>query len=268
MLTLPSASTAPQSLAGDLASALDPVVFAIQAGIEPEPWQATFLRSSERERILLCSRQAGKSTITAALAMHQALYHAGSLILLVAPAKRQSEELYKKVKALYIGAGEPMTTESSTKFEMELTNGSRIVTIPDKEGTVRGYSDVALAIIDEAAWVSNDTYQTLRPMLAVSQGYLILLSTPHGKRGFFYHEWTSGGEGWHRTKITAYESSLISKDWLEGERLKIPANVFNQEYLCMFEDADTQAFATADIERSQIRESVEEWTWLPRMTPR
>ena len=129
MLTLPSASTAPLGLAGDLAAALDPVVFAWNAGIEPEPWQASFLRSPAKERILLCSRQVGKSTISAAEAMHQAIYQPGSLTLAVAPALRQSAELFRKMKDFYIGAGEPITTESRTKSEMELTNGSRIVTI-------------------------------------------------------------------------------------------------------------------------------------------
>ena len=38
------------------------------------------------------------------------------------------------------------------------------------EGTIRGYSGVSLLIIDEAAWVPDDHYASVRPMLAVSGG--------------------------------------------------------------------------------------------------
>jgi hypothetical protein len=235
------------SLAGDLLAAADPVVFARKAGLEPEMWQADFLRSQAAQRILLCSRQAGKSTITAAAAVHQAVYTSDSLVLVVAPAMRQAREAYKKMVALYAGAGEPVRTETQTKLELQLINGSRIVVIPDKEGTVRGYSNVALVIVDEAAWVSDDSYMALRPMLAVSQGKLVLLSTPHGKRGFFHAEWAEGGPDWHRTKVTAHEVAHIDPGWLAAERRKVPARVFAAEYLCTFTELEDAVFSYDDI---------------------
>ncbi len=72
---------------------------------------------------------------------------------------------------------------------LRLENGSRIVSLPGTEGTVRGFSGVALLIVDEASRVDDALYHAVRPMLAVSHGKLVLLSTPWGKRGFFYREW-------------------------------------------------------------------------------
>jgi len=40
-------------------------------------------------------------------------------------------------------------------------------------------------------------------MLAVSGGRIVLLSTPFYNRGFFYKEWSEGGEDWRKVKITA-----------------------------------------------------------------
>ncbi len=40
--------------------------------------------------------------------------------------------------------------------------------------------------IDEAARVSDELYRAVRPMLATSGGRIVLLSTPFGKRGFFF----------------------------------------------------------------------------------
>ena len=48
----------------------DPVFFALyHLKFEPDPWQAQFLRSRHQRIILNCSRQSGKSTITAILAL-------------------------------------------------------------------------------------------------------------------------------------------------------------------------------------------------------
>jgi hypothetical protein len=75
----------------------DPVSLMQSVGILPDPWQAQVLRSSAHRLLLLCCRQSGKSTVSAALAWHTALAQPGSLILLLSPSLRQSQELFRKV---------------------------------------------------------------------------------------------------------------------------------------------------------------------------
>ncbi len=247
MMPVSAPQRATDGLANDLAAALDPVVFARRAGIEPDAWQADVLRSTATHHLLCCSRQSGKSTVSAIVAMHQALYVPGSLILVLAPVGRQSKELLAKVRQVY-GAGAPdMPAEVDNKVEIELENGSRIVVIPDKEANIRGFSAPAMLIIDEAAWVMDSSYQALRPMLAVSQGRILLLSTPNGKRGFFHFEWTEGGSAWHRSMITADRCPRIDPAWLAEERQKIPGVIFDQEYLCRFTENEDSVFHYDDI---------------------
>ena len=88
-------------LARDLSLALDPALLMQELGLSPDPWQLNFLRSQAQRQILLCTRQAGKSTTTAVLALHEALYRAGALVLLLSPSLRQSQELFRKVLATY-----------------------------------------------------------------------------------------------------------------------------------------------------------------------
>jgi hypothetical protein len=133
---------------------------------------------------------------------------------------------------------------------MEFENGSRIVALPSKEETIRGFSGVALLIVDEAARVPDALYQSVRPMLAVSGGEIVLLSTPFGKRGFFHHEWEEGGRDWHRTKITADDCPRISKEWLDAERAAIGDWWFRQEYLCEFVESVDSVFLYDDIQRA------------------
>jgi len=239
-------------LANDLAFSLDPTLLAEKAGFTPDPWQANLLRSSASQMILLCSRQAGKSTVSAALAVHQAVYFPESLVLVLSPSLRQSQELFRKIVDTYEALGRPIPTSTETKLTMELENGSRIVCLPGKEATIRGFSGVALLLVDEASRVPDELYQAVRPMIAVSGGRIVLLSTPYGKRGFFYHEWTEGGPEWHRARVSAYDVPRIPDAWLNQERERIGDYWFRQEYGCEFVETEDTVFDYADVEAALI----------------
>ncbi|MEO7474681.1 MAG: phage terminase large subunit [Gemmatimonadales bacterium] len=238
-------------LAADLARALDPALLPRAAGLTPDPWQADLLRSRARQMILLCSRQAGKSQTSGWLAVDEALHRPPALVLLLAPALRQSQELFRKVKETLQSLGEgaaPIVQESA--LSLELANGSRIVSLPGREGTIRGYSNVALLVVDEAARVPDPLYMAIRPMLAVSGGRIILLSSPFGKRGFLFREFTEGGPDWQRVRVTAHDVPRIDPAWLAAERDRIGDWWFRQEYLCEFVETDDQVFGYDQIMRA------------------
>jgi hypothetical protein len=237
------------SLAQDLKLALDRAEFAKRLGLEPDPWQEDLLRSASERVLLNCCRQSGKSTMTAVIALHRALYHPDSLILCLAPALRQSQELFGKVLGFYRDLGRPVTSAAERKLSLELENGSRIVTLPGTEKTIRGFSGTALLVLDEAARVEDELYFAVRPMLAVSGGALMMLTTPYGKRGVFYEEWT-GGHGWERYEVPASECPRITEEFLDEERSSLPPFIFRQEYECSFEETEDQVFTTDMIDRA------------------
>jgi len=228
--------------------ALTPLEVADRAGIVPDPWQGDLLRSDARQIIILASRQSGKSTTTAMLAAHRAAVVSDSLVLLLSPALRQAQELFLKVRGVLLALGDaaPPIVEASA-LRVELVNGSRVVCLPGREDTIRGYSGVSLLLVDEAARVPDALYHAVRPMLAVSGGRLVLLSTPFGKRGFFHHEWTEGGPAWARFTVTAEQCPRIDPGWLAQERAAIGDWWFTQEYLCAFVETDDQFFRFDDI---------------------
>src|SRR3712207_6787644 len=174
------------SLSEDLRLALDRVAFARSLGLEPDPWQEDLLRSTSDRVLLNCCRRSGKSTMSGIVTLHRALYHPGSLILCLAPALRQSQELFGKVLGFYRDLDRPIPAQAERKLSLELENGSRIVTLPGTDKTIRGFSGAALLIVDEAARVDDELYFAVRPMLAVSGGALMMLSTPAGRRGIFF----------------------------------------------------------------------------------
>ena len=232
----------------------DRAEFARSVGLEPDAWQQRLLSSNAPRVLMNCARQTGKSTAAGILALHKALMHPGALVLILAPAERQAKELFSKVAGFYHTLGHPVLADSYRKLGVELANGSRIEALPGTEKTIRGFSGAALLIVDEAARVEDGLYYAIRPMLAVSGGRLMMLTTPYGKRGVFFEEW-SGEEGWERYEVRAEECERIPPSFLEEERRALPAWIFRQEYECSFEDTEDQLFGY-ELVQSSITDEV------------
>jgi hypothetical protein len=202
--------------------------------LEPDPWQIGVLESTHPRLLLNCCRQAGKSTTVAILGLTQALYVAKSRVLLVSRSHRQSRELFRTVVS-FLRRFELAPPRKRTTDELELENGSRIISVPCREDTIRGYANVNLLVIDEAARVPDDIYRAVNPMLAVSRGRLIALSTPCGKRGFFYQAWAKGGDAWQRFEISGEQIPRISAEFLSDMKRELGESWYRQEYCCSFE---------------------------------
>ncbi len=227
-----------EALANDLKLALDPVSFAVELGFTPDDWQEKVLRWTGGRLIMNCARQTGKSTTAALLALHRTLYYPKSLALLVSPSLRQSSELFRKITDfLNKPTVRPKKIEDN-KLSCTFENQSRILSLPSKEATIRGFSGASIIIEDEASRVPDELYRAIRPMLAVSGGKLILMSTPFGKRGHFFEEWDKS-ESWEKVKITASECPRISEQFLEEERASLGDWWYRQEYLGEFVEMDS-----------------------------
>lgn len=246
------------ALARDLTRMLDPASTMTDAGMPADPWQRDVLNSDARRMLLLCSRQSGKSTTCASLAVNQAIYDPG-LVLLIAPAQRQSAELFRKVNDVYRALPNVPRIVQESAMKMELANGSRIIALPGTEGTIRGYSGAKTVIVDEASRVDDALFAAVRPMLATTNGRFVALTTPYGKRGWFYESWAFG-EGWHRTQVTAHDCPRIDAGWLADEKRLIGDWQFRQEYLCEFVDTDEQFFSSELIEAAITDEVAPLWS--------
>ncbi len=231
----------------DLARALDPVLFAHHCGLTPDPWQAGLLRSTARRALLLCSRQSGKSTVTGLLALWVALFEAG-LVVIVSPSQRQSAEMLRTIKGFlaHLKDGPSIVAESALK--LEFGNGARILALPGTEKTIRGIAGAALIVIDEAARVEDELLAAVRPMLATAKsgGRLISLTTPAGKRGWFYEAW-HGDNTWQRIKVSASDCPRISQEFLDEELRELGAQRFSEEYGLEFLDPDEAVFPSEII---------------------
>jgi hypothetical protein len=234
---------------------MDPVLWAREVlGYYPDPWQKKLLRSRSKKIILNCSRQSGKSTTCAALGLHESIYRRPSFGLVIAPSKDQSAELMLKFDEFRSAVELPSDYLSTdTKLAVRFSNGNRFIARPGSEKSSRGFSAVTLLLEDEAARVPDPLYSSVRPMLAVSNGRHILMSTPFGKQNHFFKIWDEQRDIWEWYEIPAEMCPRISKQFLEEEKR---INLwFEQEYHCAFLDAEGSVFSS-DLFKSLANPSV------------
>jgi hypothetical protein len=228
----------------DLLAGLDPLDFSThRLAFSPDPVQAHVLASTSARLILNCTRQWGKSTISAARAIHRAFSCPDSLVLVLSPSLRQSAEFLRKAAAFIRQLDIQPRGDGDNEVSLLFPNGSRLVGLPGQEATIRGFSAVNLLLIDEAARVPDDIYKAVRPMLAVANGDLWLLSTPNGRQGF-------GGDAWERFRVPATECPRISALHLAEERRILGERWFDQEYLCQFTDNHQQFIPQQFLDQS------------------
>lgn len=208
---------------------------------QPDPKQAAVLASRANEGIVNCSRQWGKSTLMAILALHKALSQPHGLILFLAQGKRQSRELLAKVEVFLDQLAIKRKGNAETDKGIFLPNRSRFIALPCAGHKLRGYSAASMIVIDEAAQVPDAVYNIVRPMRMVSRGDVWLSSTPFGRRGFFYEEWISQ-EPMARFAVPASECPRLDADLLAREKRRMTDAYYRQEFQCEFVDPDDALF--------------------------
>jgi hypothetical protein len=248
-------------MAGNLRLALDPSLLGRQVDLELDAWQADLMRKAAvhgLRAIILASRQVGKSTAAVLCALWAALFDPG-LILLVAPALRQSQENFRKFMELYHRLDDAPVMIAESALRCELSNGSRIVSLPGTGRTIRGFSSARLLVLDEAARIEPELIQATMPMLAISGGSMIAMSTPFGSSGWFHDTWFDSTQDWTRIKVTAAECPRLTAETLAKEQARLGSVGFSEEYGLTFHDDSTALFPSHLIERAFTRDVVPLW---------
>ncbi len=223
-----------------------------------DEWQERLI-TSKLNACVVCSRQAGKSTGAAALAAHTFYYQVGSLTLVVAPTEAQSSELLRRAKTLLScmpGNGGMGVSNATTRIESPM--GSRIIALPGTDSSTRGYSP-HLLIMDEAAYLPDDTIKAMMPSVAVTRGRIVMLSTPSGRVGRFFEIFAATEDQIRRGEQPSWEIIRVNcetpevrarqgQEFIEMERQTRTQYDFAQEYLGEFLASDSAVYNPYSID--------------------
>ncbi len=213
------------------------------------PYQMRWLQDSAQLKLWVAARQIGKSFVISLEAVLEAL-KAKSDQLILSASERQSREVMHKVvmhlRFLHARTAGEISPIADNKSEVDLENGSRIISLPASPNTVRGFS--GNVFLDEFAFheAPEEIWKAMYPM--TTGGYkLRISSTPNGRSNLFYRLATQENKlSKHRTDIyqAVKEGLKVNiQDLREG--LADP-DAWSQEYECNFLDEAT-AYLTYDM---------------------
>jgi hypothetical protein len=157
----------------------------------PDPWQKQVLTERWTNWIVTASRGSGKSSVAAA-AMYLEAVIEGKFVLVLSASGDQVRELHRRFAEMYqefpVVKGEVLATQA------EFANGGRVLTRKAKESTARGFHGVSLLVMDESSRISDELSAAIGPSIAISKGRKMAISTPFGKRGWFYENWCKAND--------------------------------------------------------------------------
>jgi len=238
------------TIATTLAQALDPVAFAHGRGFVAESWQSDLMRTTARRVLVPCARQVGKTETVSYKALHTAINTPKRDTLIISPTQRQSDEFLLRVAGIYRGMSEAPRLKRDNQSEMVLSNGARVISLPGSEGGIRGFANIKLLVIDEAARVEDDVFASVLPMVG-SDGQIVALSTPWGQRGWFWGLCDEAPRnGWEKHRVTVYDSQQYTPARIAEVRAAVGSFVFASDYEATFTDTSEQMFGTEDVRRA------------------
>jgi hypothetical protein len=223
----------------------DPVPWAEdRLGFQLDPWQRRVLSDDHHRHLILCPRQAGKSTIVAAKTALLLVSRPGIQVVALAPSIRQSSMLAAKTADVL--HGEDVVTETATR--LVLANGSQMLALPgDQPKTVRG-ATADVVLLDEASRIRDELVVAALPMTAATNGAIVMLSTPAGAAGAFYDAWVSDELEWTRTLVTLADVAHYSENTIRTMKRRLGERMFSQEFENRFLEAPGALFSAADID--------------------
>lgn len=222
---------------------------------DPDPFQKDLMTNQAREILVLGGRQTGKSTAAAIRVIHEALHNDNSTILLAGPTGRQSGHIMVKSRAIAKSLGLALGAPPPGCDGFRLPNGSEVISLPDNEATIRGFSAPRLIVVDEAAYTSDAVIKALKPMLSVSNGAIILLTTPNGQSGYFYDRWHDKSADTHRIFCPSSQCARIDENVLKSMSQSMSAAEFKREFECEFLAGAQQAIPR-DLYRRNLRNDI------------
>ena len=206
-----------------------------------DPWQEEVIESTGNVCIV-SGRQCGKSAVVSILAARTALKNKNEYILIGAKDLDQGEMIFRKIKDYVFENNSKEIVGRPTLHFMELKNGSKIIVkaVGDTGDGMRGPTATML-ILDEAAFIPERAWTSIEPVISITKGRIILLSTPQGKRGFFYK--ATKDEDFLVKIVSARDCPRHTKKFLDKKQAQLSPVAFATEYLGEFIDDYNRKFS-------------------------
>lgn len=199
--------------------------------------------------VVKAKRQAGKSILAIVALEYFAFKNEGSIGYLLEPTLSQSRRVFKQMVKSLGGEESPVIKSSNaTLLELELFNGSQVIfkSAEQKEALRGATVKNSILVIDEGAFVEDDIYFVLDPIVDATKSPVMIISTPLFLSGEFYERYKRGREG--NKFVKSYDwseydtSALLDPEKLEYYRENMSPLKFRSEILGEFIEEGSYIF--------------------------
>ena len=199
--------------------------------------------------VVKAKRQAGKSILAIVALEYFAFKNEGSIGYLLEPTLSQSRRVFKQMVKSLGGEESPVIKSSNaTLLELELFNGSQVIfKSAEQREALRGATvKNSILIIDEGAFIEDDIYFVLDPIVDATKSPVMIISTPLFLSGEFYERYKRGREG--NKFVKSYDwseydtSALLDPEKLEYYRENMSPLKFRSEILGEFIEEGSYIF--------------------------
>ena len=218
----------------------------------------------ERRVIIMESRQAGKTTTSAAYILWYTLFQGDKNVAILANKDKTAREILSRYQLMYENL--PLWMQQGVKTwnkgDVELENGSKVFTAATTAAGIRSKS-VNLLYIDEAAIIPNNIadqfFTSVYPVVSAGQTTKILItSTPLGYNHFwkFWNDAENGRNGFKPLFIPYWKIPGRDEKWADEQRRVLGDVKYNQEVLCKFLGSALTLIRADIIEQMSYNEPV------------
>lgn len=170
----------------------------------------------------------------------------------ISPTYSQGRKVYKELTTLLEPTRVIKKANSST-LTIETVYGSTFQAFSmDSPNSIRGYTVDGILVMDECAFYPDELpdgsepwSSVIMPITKARKPKVLAISTPKGKRGFWFDMYLkaiNGVKGYKEISATIYEDDLISKDEIEDIRKSVSPLAFREEFLVEFLDSSLTFF--------------------------
>lgn len=215
----------------------------VNINYHPYSWQRDVHNSIDEKgkgyfHVIKSKRQCGKSIMLEIILLKVALERNRSESYSVSPTIAQCQKMYKELKDIVVDT-KTYKKHNDVQLCIEFINGSSInFKSAQQKEALRGYTCSGILVVDESAYIDDETFASILAWTNVHQPPVVLCSTPNFQQGFFYEYYMQGLNG--ASNIISYDwnnydtSSLLTEDRLQQYKKTLSKTVFKTDYLGEF----------------------------------
>ena len=170
----------------------------------------------------------------------------------ISPTYSQGRKVYKELVDLLEPTGIIKKANATTLTIETIYKSTFQAFSMDSPNSIRGYTVSGILVMDECSFFpdaltdgSDPWSSVIMPITKARKPKVLAISTPKGKRGFWYNmhlKAIEGEKGYREITATIYDDSLVSKEEIEEIKKSVSPLSFEEEFLVKFLDSSLTFF--------------------------